>query len=784
MRRAASGKRKMGQRHQRNNLFPNEEHNSQRYSAKRKDVDPLLAAKVVKEYLLPMFNKRKPITDKNKRNEISQLLSSEQIDDETFLKAQKEVPKTVFGQLVLSDMLYDKIQNMQIEDSEKKEILQQIQQQRDDSLHECFKLKSHNKLILARNKLLEKENAALKRKIRNLEFDIKSIQKKLNDYISLSDISESERVIYRRKFRDAKVSSDRQKNQIIKLTEEARLRQLDQEVLRNQLKNLYKAVNNLSGKGSDDEQSSNSKCDEDKFIFQLKEEKKKTEEIIDEKKVLEYTINDLLEERDGLRIDLKDMAKARMNLLQDHKVYGQRINQEMHELKDKYKKATETLNIKEEELVTLNLSMKGVTSERDKLKEKIQKLKNKRQRVDINQKMCKKCNKDFLESENYNWSCRTHTSEFTVMYWCCGKSNKDAPGCTVGKHESRDDEDDPTAEDKEEKHKYAQCLCCKETGHTMGDCPKDPNYKFGKDVKDESVRLLHADEISRHPKPDYIGQISKLIKDCAKDRKKDRPFTIGSLKFDDYNYDYINPKILISAAKMIKIHEEGDKYEGKPMKIMFTKEEAESINSGYIKPDEFKDLILNNQNDFEKKQEEENKDNKDDRTEDESGFIADSKVHLTSKSNKYETEQEEEESEDEDERLSTKEFDHDDIIQIYEDQENDPFENILAMKEEAVIHDDDSGNHSRRRLIKGLYQEEDDFYESSKIIEQEGEMSNNSSIMSTNNKIAKVSSFKSKDRRIEEVNKSQAISQSLESFFRNDHDDIEIKRTKKKLSNL
>ena len=46
---------------------------------------------------------------------------------------------------------------------------------------------------------------------------------------------------------------------------------------------------------------------------------------------------------------------------------------------------------------------------------------------------------------------------------------------------------------------------------------------------------------------------------------------------------------------MIKIHEEGEKYEGKPMKIMFTKEEAEKLSSGYMRPYEFKGLILKSQ---------------------------------------------------------------------------------------------------------------------------------------------------------------------------------------------
>jgi hypothetical protein len=39
-----------------------------------------------------------------------------------------------------------------------------------------------------------------------------------------------------------------------------------------------------------------------------------------------------------------------------------------------------------------------------------------------------------MESENFNWSCRTHQSEFGgEMWWCCGKIGKDAIGCKFSK---------------------------------------------------------------------------------------------------------------------------------------------------------------------------------------------------------------------------------------------------------------------------------------------------------------------------------------------------------------
>ena len=77
------------------------------------------------------------------------------------------------------------------------------------------------------------------------------------------------------------------------------------------------------------------------------------------------------------------------------------------------------------------------------MKQRITKLKNRRFRAEDNQKICKKCGKEYLEKENYYWSCRTHQSDWGgEMWWCCGKTTKDAAGCKFGKHESKDDEDD------------------------------------------------------------------------------------------------------------------------------------------------------------------------------------------------------------------------------------------------------------------------------------------------------------------------------------------------------
>lgn len=58
-------------------------------------------------------------------------------------------------------------------------------------------------------------------------------------------------------------------------------------------------------------------------------------------------------------------------------------------------------------------------------------------------KMCNNCKKDFKDSENFNWSCRVHQSQWSgEMWWCCGKSTSNAPGCRFGMHVTNEDKED------------------------------------------------------------------------------------------------------------------------------------------------------------------------------------------------------------------------------------------------------------------------------------------------------------------------------------------------------
>jgi len=76
-------------------------------------------------------------------------------------------------------------------------------------------------------------------------------------------------------------------------------------------------------------------------------------------------------------------------------------------------------------------------SRKEKMRVRIEKLRLRKGNKFDAAKICHNCRKDFKDVDNFNWSCRTHQSEWSgEMWWCCGKSTIDAPGCKFGKHQT------------------------------------------------------------------------------------------------------------------------------------------------------------------------------------------------------------------------------------------------------------------------------------------------------------------------------------------------------------
>jgi hypothetical protein len=139
------------------------------------------------------------------------------------------------------------------------------------------------------------------------------------------------------------------------------------------------------------------------------------------------------------------------------------------------------------------------------------------------------------------------------MWWCCGKTSKEAKGCKFQKHVLKDDEEDlKEDENKKDQNRRLRCNCCHEYGHVVTQCPRDPNFKTVTpyNVAAEELRLLalqdyrklYADTVVQTThmlkrsvmiplKTDEEGKVSEDVKNV------NNPFMRGVMEFDDYNYD-------------------------------------------------------------------------------------------------------------------------------------------------------------------------------------------------------------------------------------------------------
>lgn len=110
----------------------------------------------------------------------------------------------------------------------------------------------------------------------------------------------------------------------------------------------------------------------------------------------------------------------------------------------------------------LTKTYKDLVEEHDKTRQRIkQYIKKSRLVGQVEEKQCKSCQKTFVDAENYNWSCKTHRSEYSGdLWWCCGKAERNAPGCKISKHMSRDEEDDDYQRKNEEEEQIDKFMRC------------------------------------------------------------------------------------------------------------------------------------------------------------------------------------------------------------------------------------------------------------------------------------------------------------------------------------
>jgi len=192
-----------------------------------------------------------------------------------------------------------------------------------------------------------------------------------------------------------------------------------------------------------------------------------------------------------------------------------------------------------DELFRAQKTISNLSIELDNINLKVAKLRA-RKNIDLNRKMCQNCNKEYNEKENLNWSCCTHRSEYGgTMWWCCGKTKKNAPGCKFQKHISKEDGEDDEIEESEIK-KNNKCIACKEVGHSANECERDPNFRTLFDVQNEFARIMNKREYKKLNAD--AGLVTFQMMEKFTLLSNERVMT-QMLTFDDFNYKAYNDHI-------------------------------------------------------------------------------------------------------------------------------------------------------------------------------------------------------------------------------------------------
>jgi len=470
------------------------------------NVEPGLAALVVRQYLLPMFEGKKNRLDPS---------GGFGLLDEQQPSVAGGPQEGIFGELRLSDQLLDELQQtkLNMNDLRRKYASSEGARERLETQVGKFNNNIAEATTSLRQAQVREQTARQETAALESEILLLSHQKKELEQESRKLQTENAKLASRLLSEEGKV--ERLSQVVAQNQNTSSLSQLESDVLQSQVQNLHSRVAGLFGitKNLLDERSFNRAVHE----LNTKKVEMYTEKIWQE-------LDRLTDERQKLEMDQEELNISKSNL-EDHRT---RLTSELDDQRLKNQaelvKMFDEKEIIRKERDKLSKKLKELTEDRDKLKRRMKKYRLRRL-FDHETVMCRNCGKDFMKTENFNWSCRTHTSEFGgEMWWCCGKIGKDSLGCKFSKHESKDDDDDLDDKERREKEEVEQriwnanvrCYGCKDIGHMAKNCVRDPNMRTKYSAQKELQRITqasNADASKKQLRENHGRAIAKLIND-------------------------------------------------------------------------------------------------------------------------------------------------------------------------------------------------------------------------------------------------------------------------------
>lgn len=389
--------------------------------------DPTLASQIVTNYLIPLFE-----ADSQLRGDISRSATFG-----TFKTAKsplEPVSGTVYGELKLSEQLGKELANVKKKLADTEEKLKEAEQRQASALSDlthtqnyAVTLESELKILRFQSILDLKETQESEFREIRLQQELKSLQE---SYISL----ENQIKIGNATIQDQYAVIDKLRNKATEQEHITSLLLMENDIIGERLKGLYFAI----------QQVADSHTVEERIRGEVEIMGNSNKEMTEYVTKLGLDLREAINHKDSCQSDNFEIVAFRENLKAEKEKLAKVAKEKVTDLLASLQKTEderEKLTIKFEEL---EKNFKDLTEEYEKMRQKAKQYRQRRKQYgEEEEKVCKNCQKVFVESDNFNWSCRRHQTEYSgEIYWCCGKSSRDAIGCKISKHESKEDDDE------------------------------------------------------------------------------------------------------------------------------------------------------------------------------------------------------------------------------------------------------------------------------------------------------------------------------------------------------
>jgi len=445
------------------------------------EITPELAAKVVKAFILPMFqNDSRNVQAKNRAAAFGLDKVVGGVEGDSGIRSPPLNPLnmsdgTVLSELKLSEQLLGQINELQ-DDLRVAQYMTKDSQQHRESL-ELEQCAMRDKLLLANSSVefFKHQYEQLQTQVQKSEFTASLLNTEVNDLKKLAKDLKTERGKLVEQLNEEKSNSDKLRNRVVELEHTNHLLKMGSDIMSDHLKGLYEAVEGLVTRRGLEETLS---VEYRNLNFMASEFKSHADK-------LEEKLNGTIAERDVFSTDCRTMSELRSELKSQMEKFSLSAKERINTLSAHNKDLLTEQERLNGELAKMTKNYKDLLSEHDKFRQKVKTLS--KQTGNAETVMCRNCQKLYTDNDNFNWSCKIHLSEYNgEMWWCCGKSGISAPGCKAGKHLPKSDEYEE--EQKIEKVSI-RCSSCREVGHHPKDCPKDPNIRSNGAIPDEMQRI-------------------------------------------------------------------------------------------------------------------------------------------------------------------------------------------------------------------------------------------------------------------------------------------------------